>query len=232
MIDKLLNAYRYVKEYDTTKPIEKKVMVDILERAWKATPSKNNFMPYRVTVLGPEQENWKLILYNLCLEHERSFDSNNKQPLHEFFEERYAKNNTLPQFHNIKSAPYTIIFSQRIADKFNPWQQQAIDNGRTFEQTDAKNPMSFFKNSAIEVGMFAGNFASICLSEGIDISHTLCFPTPPDKWRISGLIDSRDPSVMLIMTAGKGLVYRQDVAKGIELEDTKPAFEVIVKFLK
>ena len=34
------------------------------------------------------------------------------------------------------------------------------------------------------------------------------------------------------MTAGKGLVYRQDVAKGIELEDTKPAFEDIVKFLK
>ena len=44
MIDKFLNAYRYVKEYDTTKPIKKKVMVDILERAWKATPSKNNFM--------------------------------------------------------------------------------------------------------------------------------------------------------------------------------------------
>ena len=230
MIDKFLNAYRYVKEYDTTKPIKKKVMVDILERAWKVTPSKNNFMPYRVTVLGPEQENWKLILYDLCLAHERSLDS--KQPLDEFFEERYTKTNTLPQFHNIKSAPYTIIFSQRIADKFNPWQQQAIDNGRKFEQTDSKNPMSFFKNSAIEVGMFAGNFASICLSEGIDISHTLCFPTPSDKWRISGLIDGRDPTVMLIMTAGKGLVYRQDIVKGMELEDTKPAFEDIVKFLK
>ena len=32
MIDKLLNAYRYVKEYDTTNH-SKKVMVDILERA-------------------------------------------------------------------------------------------------------------------------------------------------------------------------------------------------------
>ena len=69
--------------------------------------------------------------------------------------------------------------------------------------------MSCFKCSAIEVGMFAGNFASICLSEGIDISIRFVFPF--DKWRIWS-IDSRDP-VMLIMTAGKGLVYRQDVSK-------------------
>ena len=34
------------------------------------------------------------------------------------------------------------------------------------------------------------------------------------------------------MTDGKRLVYRQDTAKGIELEDTKPAFEDIVKFIK
>ena len=230
MIDKFLKTYRYVKEYDTTKPINKKRMLDILERAWKITPSKNNFMPYRVTVLGPTQENLKSKLYNLCLAQEQALDS--IQSLDEFFEERYTKTNTLPQFHNLKSAPYVIIFTQRIADKFNPWQQQSIAKGRKFEQTNSKNPKSFFKTSAIEVGMFAGYFASICLSEGIDISHTLCFPTAADKWRTSGLIDDKDPSVMLIMTAGKDLVYRQDTAKGIELEDTKPAFEDIVKFIK
>ena len=38
----------------------------LLYKAWKVTPSKNNFMPYTVNVLGPGDKR-KKIIYDTCL---------------------------------------------------------------------------------------------------------------------------------------------------------------------
>lgn len=232
MIDNYLTKYRYTREYDTSVNISESTIYECLQNAWKITPSKNNFMPYRVKVLGPKRQDLKDTVYNICLENERRFDKNFLD-LETFYEERYTKPGALPQFHNIKSAPYVLIFTQRYADKLNPWQQHGVDRGRRYEQMDADDPKRFFKVSALEVGMFANNFARQCFSKGLDISHTLCNPTELNYWEDAGFtFDETDLNVMLVMTAGKGLVYREDAAIGVEKEDLKPAFEDVVQILK
>ena len=51
----LLDERRHVKVYDGESIPDKELIEKILWRAWKVTPSKNNFMPYHVNVLGPER---------------------------------------------------------------------------------------------------------------------------------------------------------------------------------
>ena len=43
---------------------DKKIIEDILWKAWKVTGSKNNFMPYQVNVLGPDKVEEKLNIWN------------------------------------------------------------------------------------------------------------------------------------------------------------------------
>ena len=51
----LLNRRQHVMSYDTDNVPEKQLIEDLLWKAWKVTPSKNNFMPYHCNVLGPER---------------------------------------------------------------------------------------------------------------------------------------------------------------------------------
>lgn len=124
-----------------------------------------------------------------------------------------------------------LIFSQRICpiDDVNPWQQYSLDRGRYYEQCDPSDPMRGFKGAAIEAGLFASNFGALCLESDLDISHTLCMPTKPQYWKEFGI--ETDPSILFIMTVGKGLVYRRDHLEEVEKEDKKPDFHKVVQFL-
>ena len=55
----ILEKRKYVLDYDTEAKIDNELIVDLLEKAWKVTPSKNNFMPYKVHVVGPEHRKLK-----------------------------------------------------------------------------------------------------------------------------------------------------------------------------
>jgi len=232
MPDRVLTRYRYVKEYDTRTNVKESLIYACLQNAWKITPSKNNFMPYRVQVVGPKRRDLKTKIYNLCIENERKFDDPNIT-IEEFYKKRYTDKNSFPQYHNIMSAPYIFVFSQRHAENLNPWQQNSVDEGRTYEQMHKDNPAIFFKTSALEIGMFANNLARECLANGLDISHTLCTPTAREFWEEEEFpLNPNDHRVMLVMTAGKASYYREDVIKGtLEAEDLKPAFEDIVQIL-
>ena len=54
----LLDKRRHVKVYSLKDP-GKELIEKLLWKAWKVTPSKNNFMPYHCNVLGPEREQEK-----------------------------------------------------------------------------------------------------------------------------------------------------------------------------
>ena len=47
----LLDERRHVKVYDGESIPDKELIEKILWRAWKVTPSKNNFMPYQQMIL-------------------------------------------------------------------------------------------------------------------------------------------------------------------------------------
>jgi hypothetical protein len=226
-IEEIIGKYQYTRVYDTTAKVNHSIIEKCLQAAWKNTPSKNNFMNYRVIAIGPDRQDLKDAAFKLCIKNECNFDSD--LDLDAFIKERYTDQGIEPQFANIKTCSYLLIFTQRIADTLNPWQQYSVDRGRRYEQLDTEEPMRAFKGSAIEVGMFAANFAAMCFENDLDISHTLCTPTDPRAWKEFGI---KDPAVMLLMTVGKGKVYRRDHLEDVEKEDFKPDFEKVVQFMK
>jgi hypothetical protein len=229
-IGDILQRYQYVREYDTSATINESVVEKCLQNAWKSTPSKNNFMNYRVTVIGPDRQDLKDAAFDLCLFNECRIDSNVN--IKKFWQERYVDQGIVPQFYNVKSCSYMLIFSQRICpiDELNPWQQYSIDRGRYYEQCDGRDPRRARNGSAIEIGLFASNFAAMCLEQNLDVSHTLCMPDEPKYWREFGI--DKDPFIMLIMTVGKGLMYRREHVIKLEKEDYKPDYHKVVNFLR
>jgi len=226
--------YQYVCEYDTNGYIDKQFVEKALHTAWLHTPSKNNLMPYKIHVLGPEFVEEKEELYWLCLSNETKANNNqiiSRSDLKDYELNMHIKGHgDYPAIRNIVSAPYVLIFTQRIEDTPNQLQQDRINRGHVFEQMATNGPKkeNARKVSYLEIGMFSTNFASICLDNGIDISHTLCFPGDLKDWpkEYFSFLDSHP---MLIMTAGKGKRYRCNTDRQ---KDPKPDFDKIVKITK
>ncbi len=63
----LLSKRRHIHKFDTEKTPPKEQIDDLLYKAWKVTPSKNNFMPYHVNVLGPEHVSEKESITKKCM---------------------------------------------------------------------------------------------------------------------------------------------------------------------
>ena len=223
--------YKYALEYDTDYNIDPRFIKKALKAAWLETPSKNNFMPYRVHVLGPEFAKEKEELYWLCLGNETKANGNiitDREQLKQYQERMYPSDGQA-SYRNIITAPYVLIFTQRVEDKPNEFQQQLVNKGYIYEQmaTDGVKKENARKNAYLEIGMFSTNFAGICLNNGIDISHTLCLPGDKKDWP-NEYFSFLDSHPMLIMTVGKGLTYRAASDQAI---DPKPDFDRIVNIL-
>jgi hypothetical protein len=224
-----MENYKYVLEYDHTAFIQSSDIDNALKYAWKVTPSKQNFMPYKVHVLNPEAQQHKHILYDKALiqQARRSgIEIKNTKALRKY-ESRLIKDDKEPFFRNLKTAPYVFIFTQRLETNPNAFQQHNIDYGLTYCQVSNEWPeIGRAKDIArIEIGMFCANLATYLLANGIDVSFTQCFPGELESWTEKEF-NFLDQDVLLIMTAGKGKKYRRDI---IPLDiDQKPSFERIV----
>ena len=216
--DSHFRNYRYVMEYDTEQRIDEKLIKNLLQETIFTTPSKQNMMPYRVHVIGPKEEKIRHLLYNAC--------SGNEDKVNE---DRAKKHKVIYQYKNIFTAPYIFLFTQRVSNA-NPFFQRRIDKGFFYEQCD--NLKLAEKTALIEMGMFAHNFGSLCIQNNIDISHTRCIPI--DKsWDEPEFYFLQYP-VQLIMTAGKGKVYRRDPSNdgGVSFDlEYKPAFDEVISFI-
>ena len=71
----ILKKRKYVLDYETHAEIDKELIIDLLQKAWKVTPSKNNFMPYKVHVIGPERRKLKESIFLKSLKHEGAADN-------------------------------------------------------------------------------------------------------------------------------------------------------------
>lgn len=228
-----MNYYKYVYEYDRSKDVDQNLFEQALYDAWKNTPSKNNFMPYKVHVISPKDRYTKELIYYKCLENETKANGNHITDLEEL--KRYEKleydnNNSKPNYFNVKSAHYILIFTQRVETQPNEHQQDLIDRGFVYEQMAKNGPKKDSARSVayLEIGMFCSNFANACLASGIDISHTLCFPSDKKYWS-EPEFSFLDMNPLLIMTAGKGLKYRREQIP--TYLDLKPDFERIVNIV-
>lgn len=226
-----MHYYRYVYEYEQDSQIDKKLIKNALYDAWKNTPSKNNFMPYKVHVVDSYNQATKELIYYKCLENETKANGNHITDLEGLKNyERTAYKDVKPNYYNIKNADHILIFTQRVEDQLNDHQAKLVENGFVYEQMYSNGPKKDSARSVayLEIGMFCSNFANACLAQGIDISHTLCFPNDKKDWP-EPEFEFLDMNPLLIMTLGKAKKFRRDLIP--DYLDHKPNFERIINYI-
>lgn len=222
-----LKKYKYVKEYNQSVDIPKSTVERILKDAWEVTPSKSNFMPYKIHVLGPEHQELKNLVYKKCIKNESRVDDIPDPELVRYQDHK-------PRYWNIVSCSYLLIFTERVEKNPNLFQQHCIKKGYVFEQMDAKNLIPLRNIARLEIGMFSATVSAMCLEKDIDVSHTVCFAQDLESWSEEEF-NFVDAKPIMLMTLGQGNFYRQD----IPLEppstwlsiDPKPDFETIVNII-
>lgn len=226
MIFENLNKRKHVYEYkEDDIPIHDTIK-DIMHKAWQVTPSKQNMMPYKVSILGPNANLTKQKIYNKVVgNHMRMEEEGVKEGAI-----KKVSNKINPHYRHVLYNPYLIVFSQRLCtDKdINPFYKRHIKEGHFMEQVSENWIGRTIGSTAVEVGLFAENVAALCLEQDIDYSFTSCFPGDVKQW--SDVPFVKHP-VVLLMTIGKAKVYRRDfLPQKASDQDYKTAFENVVHF--
>ncbi len=222
MIFNTLQNRKYVKEYDQNADISESLIYDLLLKTWKVTPSKNNFMPYTIHVVGPTDQKYKDLVYRNAASNEGTNDG-----LSDPLKIRYSSN--LPNYSNILNCSYLLIFTMRLEDNPNPYQKMLIDRGHKYEAVDENKLDDMYPTASFEAGLFCDAFSAMCLENNIDVSYTGCFHRNIDKWKNIPFV-KRKP--IMLMTIGKAKVYLDDIKNDTEEKDLRPDFDRIVNFVQ
>lgn len=223
MIYDVLEKRRYVIEYDQTATFSKSLIDSLLQKTWKITPSKNNFMPYTVHILGPEHQKYKELVFLNCASNEGLIDGV-RDPL----SLRYSSNP--PKYSNILNCSHLLIFTMRLEDQPNPYQQMLINRGHKYEAVREDGLETIYASTCLEVGLFADALSGMCLEEGIDVSYTGCFHRNLKYWENIPFV-KRKP--ILLMTLGKGKIYNRDrmITNDLVAKDLKPDYDRIINYV-
>ena len=222
MIYDTLKKRRFVRKYDNTVDIPETLINSLLQKTWEVTPSKNNFMAYTVHVIGqgPDNQKYKDATYLNCLGNEAHGDGIN---INDIIPQRYST--YLPNYSNILSCSYLLIFTMRLETEPSPMIQWSVDRGHKFEALDESKLKNLVSLSSFEVGLFADAFGGMCLENDLDVSVIGCFSKDLTTWKDLPFI-TRKP--IMTMTVGKAHTYLPQPRPN----DLRPNYEKIVNFVK
>ena len=150
MMEKLFETRYQVYTYSDKVP-DKNLVKEIISKTYKITASKQNIVPYKIHVLGPNCKEEKEKIFN----HVQKVMGGGHN-------------------HNIK-APYNLIFTTRLVTKPGVHVQRLIDSGH---DQPCANPKKYKKdkhNISLEIGMFAKILTGFCLENNLGVSYQLCF---------------------------------------------------------
>jgi len=222
----LLENRHHVKEYSEDIP-PKELIDKALYEAWKTTPSKNNAMPYKVFVLGPNEWLKKRFVHKMVHNNHKDAEVN-AMKRGEAIRTEGGKPN--PYYEHIKKNPYLFCIHAQPREP-NEFYKVQVEKGMFFDQAWPSRVNHFIDTSAVEVGMFIQNLSTYLLEKKIDIAYTSCFFRDIKKWHEIGLTFS-DYRPIILMSAGYKKVYRKDIIKFYsELPDIKPEFKDMVEWI-
>jgi hypothetical protein len=214
MIYPTFRKRRAVKHFDTKAEVSPATIDLLLQKAWMVTPSKNNFMPYTIHVLGPEHQHYKKSVYLNCLSNEGRVDGTNTK-------QKYK--NQAPFYSNILSCSYLLIFTMRLEDQPNLYQRDAMRRGCKFEWTSEETLNNGYPGASLEVGMFSDILGGLCLEKGLDVSSVLCFQRNLSTWTDLPFVN-RKPILLMAIGKAKEYIFPQPTNR-------RPNFERIVNFV-
>tara|TARA_B100000085_G_scaffold241814_1_gene232802 strand:- start:216 stop:863 length:648 start_codon:yes stop_codon:yes gene_type:complete len=208
---------KHVDAYDNSVDIEQEVIKSFKE-AWKVTPSKQNFMPYKIHVIGPDAQEWKNKLYAHCLRNEGTVDNLSDEQL----VIRYA--NRPPSYHSITNCSYALIITQRLVTKPNVRQKKRLAKGHVAEQMDVNQQYALNSLVSFEVGLFCNALQYYLLQKNIDSCYTGCFKNDLNTWKTLPFVNE---TPIMIMTIGKGIKFAER-----DPENDRPDLDEIVNIVK
>jgi len=227
------------------KNIPDELVKELLYKAWKITPSKNNFMPYQVSVLGPDQQDlkeqvWEGAAFNHKSVEERQFkakDGENKTYTTQSGNETKYKFWPNKAYNHVRYNSHLLIFSSRICKLEGYMKRMVEKEGHYAEQCEISEVENLSSATSFECGLFAAHLAGICLEHGIDTSYNLCKPGGKGYYKHMPFLwydkENKYAMVHANMSMGYGKYYRyqwlKDYRRG---EDKRPEMEDVVKWIK
>jgi len=222
---KLLDKRRHIRVFDTERVPSKDVIKECLHKAWKVTPSKANFMPYHVNVIGPENKELIDKIHGLSkFNKKRTNETANINNIKDFEEDGSNSN-----FDFYSTVPYLLVISQRVCEP-NPYIAEQIKiHNDVYEQMYAEEFYNFQTCAAVEIGIFGAHATAFLLEKGIDTNYIKCYPYEMEKWKDFTFVEG---PVMLIMGIGYCRTSRRDAMTLLDrANDYKPLPEEIIRFV-
>ena len=223
--DLLENKRKHVFRYTDRIP-DRKIIEDCLYKAWKTTPSKNQAMPYKVYVWGPEHKEEKIKIHKLVNKRHHEVElkavADGKQNITQGGVEN-------PYYRHVKDNPYLFTIHRRLSTP-NKFYQDQIQKGHWFDQGD---PTRIDKNTDItnvEVGLFAQNLSYYLIESGLDMSFNSTFSRNVHKWKEMGLNTENKPITMISCGYAKSYRYEVLEKEGKSDWDKKPELENIIQW--
>ena len=215
----IMKKRKHVRDYDMNIIPPKKHIEEILQKAYELTPSKQNAIPYEVSVLGPDKQDDKDKIYERVVGNHKFME---KYGLYPWQGERDREN---PDYQHVRYNPYLLMISTRWVRKTNQHYQKEISKGHYMEQMDKERIKRGDDSNGVgmEVGLYTTNLTGLTVEKGWDISYCLCFHRNMKYWEEFDYVKFRP---MLLVSIGKAKRYR-----GIIPGDTKPNIEDIVKWI-
>lgn len=155
MIEEIYKIKKQIRVYNEDRIPDINLINSIIEKTYNLVPSKQNLMPYKIHVLGPECKEEKECLYDLTTHTEANVKHN-----------------------RAVFAPYVLIFTNRIVDDTNEAVLDRLEKGHPVQ--GVCDPKKFMNKgpliqTSIEVGMYSSILAGLCLENKLDISFIKCF---------------------------------------------------------
>ena len=221
-IEDILKKRKHVYEFESEIIPSKDLINSLLKRTWKVTPSKNQFMAYTIHIVGPNEKSIKESIYNICTTNEAQTDTNNTSVV----KTRKLLNKNLLC---LLTAPYNLIFTNRLENEPNKEQEYLISKGVYYEAVDPKKFETLYSTNSIEVGMFAKILTTLCLENNLDVTYTKCFSANYKDWIKT--IPFVKTSPIMIMSIGKGKIFKKPKKYNGEITDLRPNFERIINWI-
>ena len=234
--DTLEQKRRHVKKYRKDMIPPKASIERALHKAWKTTPGKNNAMPYKVHVWGPDMEIHKEAIHSLVVKSHRNV------------EEEAVKDSRLPNtiaqcddpttgnfpnpfYEHIAFNPYLFTIHSRVSTP-NKFYKEKIEEGHQYDQGYEHLFEHIIDSVSVEVGIFAANLGYYLLDEGLDISYNSCFRRRPEEWHKVGLTQIKTRPITMI-SCGYAERYREEDVKmwGKYEWDRKPELKDIIEWM-
>lgn len=220
MIEESLKSRRHVIEYSKDIIPTQVEVEEILQIGYSLASSKQNVFPYKVFILGPN-DNRSTLLHKMCEGKKIYQDDKVKTP-----DAEYCAN---PNLFHIFSAPYTLIVTPRLAPPNELYQKEIKKHGNYWEFDKVEALKSSGNAFSVEVGILATTITGAAIDRGWDSSYCVCFPKKINEWHNFPYIKF---APYLIQTIGKGIKFKKDVFSKEKIDlDVRPNFKEIFNFV-